>query len=390
MTKLLQPSMSGGELAPGLHGRVDLARYVVSLAQCRNFIVLPSGGVQKRPGKIFRTEVKTSALATRILPFIYSTTTKYLIEAGNLYFRFLENGAYVESSPGVPLEVVTPYATADLANLRWTQSADVLYLFHGDHRPKELRRLTAASFELVNHNFRHGPFRSLNASEAVLIASTSAIGSTTLTCNTALFEAGMVDSLVLLEEKELRGTKPWEPLERNVTVGTLRRSDGKVYKAVSVPSTGGLGGTPYYICGNTRPTHEVGRAFDGPGDTRNDGVNGYKVGVEWEYVHSGYGIVLITGYTNSTTVTGIVVLRVPDSCIGTAPSPGNTWTLSGDGTTKVFATAGATSTSQADYTVTIDAAPVSPNPYHDPVTGGGGSGGGGGGGPIGGGRLYPV
>lgn len=387
--KLIQPSLSGGELAPGLHGRVDLARYVVSLATCRNFRTLPSGGVMKRPGLIFRKEVKTSSLPTRILPFIYSTTTKYLIEAGNLYFRFLVSGAYVESAPGVPLEVVTPYATADLANLRWTQSADVLYLFHTGHRPRELRRLTATSFELRNYDFRQGPFRALNAEEATLLASSAATGNVTLTCNSPIFAAGMVDSLVYLEEKELRGVKPWEPLERNVTVGTLRRSDGKVYKAVSVPGLGGLAGTPYYICGNTRPLHEVGRAFDGPQDARSDGVNGYKVGVEWEYVHGGYGIVRITGFTSAYIVTGVVVLRVPDSCVGTAAVPATTWTLSGDGVTKQFAVAGAISAVQADYTVTIAALPVSPDPFHEPVTGGGGSGGGNNlGSPGEGGRIY--
>ena len=88
MASFLQPSMSGGELTPGLHGRVDVARYQVSLATCRNFITRSTGGADKRPGLIFRGAVKNGTQATRLLPFIYSTETKYLIEAGYLYFRF--------------------------------------------------------------------------------------------------------------------------------------------------------------------------------------------------------------------------------------------------------------------------------------------------------------
>lgn len=381
----MQASLAGGEMSPGLWGRVDIARYAISLATCRNCVVKPSGGAMKRPGKRFRTEVKVSANRTRILPFVYSTETKYLVEAGNLYFRFLVNGSYLLDGSNNIVEVVTPYVSADLEKLRITQSADVLYIagVNGATKipPKELRRLTATSFELRDHDFKNGPFRSLNPKEAVIMAASGKIGNVTVTINTPTFNAAMVGSYVYLEEKELRTVKPWEPLERNVAVGEQRRSDGKVYRASDVSGTAGLtGGTPYYITGNTRPVHEIGRAWDGPGattDARSDGANAYRVGVEWEYVHGGYGIVKLTGYNSPTSMTGVVVARIPDAIVGTAPSPSSTWTVSGDGATKVFAVAGAVSASNADYSVVIDGSPVSPNPYQPPTTGGGGTGGGG-------------
>lgn len=381
----MQASLAGGEMSPGLWGRVDIARYAVSLATCRNCVVKPSGGAVKRPGKRFRVEVKSSADKTRILPFIYSTETKYLIEAGNLYFRFLVNGAYLRDGSSAIVEVVTPYTTADLERLRITQSADVLYIagVNGATKipPKELRRLTPTSFELRDHDFKNGPFRSLNSKEAVIMAVSGKTGNVTVTVNADTFDAAMVGSYVYLEEKELRSVKPWEPLERNVPVNAQRRSDGKVYRASAIAGTAGLvGGTPYYITGNTRPTHEIGRAWDGPGassDARSDGVNAYRVGVEWEYVHGGYGIVKLTGYNSATSMAGVVVARIPDAIVGTAPSPSTTWTLSGDGMTKVFATVGAASESNADYSVVIGGSPVSPNPYQPPTTGGGGIGGGG-------------
>jgi hypothetical protein len=47
---ITQPSFAGGELAPGLHGRVDLARYQTGLRLCENFVILRTGGAMNRPG----------------------------------------------------------------------------------------------------------------------------------------------------------------------------------------------------------------------------------------------------------------------------------------------------------------------------------------------------
>ena len=333
-------------MSPGLHGRVDVARHAVSVATCRNFITKASGGVVKRPGLIHRGEVKDSSDITRILPFQFNTTTKYLIEAGDLYFRFWVNGARLEVA-SVPVEVVTPYSSADLSDLRFTQSADVLYLVHPDYQTRQLRRLTATSFELALYENRNGPFRPLNANLGVRMASSSATGATTITCSESVFTSGMVGALVYLEEQELRSIKPWEPAQKSIVVGDLRRSDGKVYKCTAVTSGGA-----YHVSGSVRPTHEYGRAWDGSGYTRSDGVDNYTVGVEWEYIHSGFGIAKITGYTSGTSVSALVLNRMPDSCVGSA-SALTTWTFSGNNSTKVFSITGATQVSPQDYTVTI-------------------------------------
>lgn len=378
LVKLLQPSLAAGELAPGLWGRTDIARYAIGAKICRNVITLATGGARKRTGTIFRGEVKTAATASRMLPFVFSTETRYIIEAGNLYFRFwyvAANNALlpVESSPGVTLEIATPYAAGDLEGIRITQSADVLYLVHPDHPPMELRRVGSADFDLGDYDFRLGPFRSININEAATVAVSAATGNVTVTASVDTFNADMVGSLIYVEEKELRTVKPWEPLERNVPVpGTERRSDGKVYVSTA-KAPAATGGTPYNITGNTRPTHETGRAWDGPCDARNDGVNGYSVGVEWEYRHSGYGIVKITGFTNAKSVSGTVVARIPTSIIGSAPTPANSWTFSGNGSTKVFSITGASSNSKLDYLVTINGDPTQSDPSY---TGGGAGGGG--------------
>lgn len=380
MAMLLQPTMSGGELSPGLQGRVDLVKYATSLKTCRNCITKPTGGVVKRPGFRYRGMVKhgtgTGNRATRLVPFIYSTQVRYLIEMGHQYMRFWVGGALLRDGSNNIVEVATPYTESMIGDVRFTQSADILYLVHPQVRPKELRRLSATSFELADFNYRRGPFRSFNADESLIMAVSAPVGNVTVTTNAAVFAAADVGALLYLEEKELRSVKPWVAGERDVAVGELRRSDSKVYRCVSVPNTAGGAGSPFYICGSVRPTHETGRAYDGPQDKKSDGTNDYWSGVEWEYVHGGYGIVQITEYTSATQVKGSVIERIPDSIIGTAPTPGNTWTFSGDGVTTQFSITGAVSESRLDYTVTIDGVPVQANPYYP---GGGGIGGGGGG-----------
>lgn len=362
MTRILQPSMSGGELSPGLQGRVDMLRYPISLATCKNVITKPTGGAEKRPGLLFRGRTKTANGGTRIIPFIYSTGVKYLIEMGDGYMRFWVGGALLKTDLGAIVEVATPYTGAMIYDVRYTQSADVLYLTHVGVQPKELRRTSATTFELRNFDFRRGPFRATNSNDSFVMAASGAIGQVVLTCNTDVFSEAMVGSLVYMEEQELRGVKPWVAAEKNVPLNAYRRSDQKVYRCASIPVLTGLAGTPYYVCGSVRPVHDSGRAFDGPQDVKFDNVNDYVVGVEWEYVHGGFGILKIDSFITTKQVNATVIERIPDSITGTAPTPGTTWNLTGNGSTITFPIAGATSTSQSSYTVTIAGVPVPGNP----------------------------
>ena len=441
MAKMLQPTLSGGEMAPGLRGRVDLARYATSVALCRNVITKPTGGAVKRPGTIFRGYTKFNDRFTRLLPFVFSTVVRYLIEAGDQYFRFWVDGALLTATPvpisgisnasppvvgsighglvtgqsvliagvagmtrlngrtyvvnvltpnayelvgedttGDPaysaagddsgarvIEVATPYTAAMLPRVKYTQSADVLFLMHPNVPIKELRRLDGTTFELRNFAFRRGPFRSFNVDESFVMAVSGTQGTVTVTTNKDAFTAAMVGQLIYIEEKELRGIKPWASAEKNVPLNALRRSDQKVYRAVSVPS---VVAPAYYITGSTRPTHSSGRAFDGPQDVKNDGVNNYTVGVEWEFIHNTFGILQITGFTSATIVTATVIERIPDSIVGTAPGPAfGPFLFAGDGVTKVFATPGITSENPVDFLVTLNGAPVQANPNYP---GGGG------------------
>ena len=93
-------SFNAGEMGPTLNAREDLAKFQSGCSIMENMIPLPQGGAQKRPGTKYIAEVKTSSLATRLLPFEFSTSQSYAIESGNQYFRFYANGAQVMGGEG--------------------------------------------------------------------------------------------------------------------------------------------------------------------------------------------------------------------------------------------------------------------------------------------------
>lgn len=143
----LQRAFSGGEVSPEMFGRIDDAKYQSGLAKCRNFIPKPQGPAENRPGFAFVRAVKDSTKKTRLIPFTYSTTQTMVVEAGAGYFRFHTMGGTLLLT-GSPYEIANPYAEADLFDLHYVQSADVLTIVHPNYAPRELRRLGATNWQL--------------------------------------------------------------------------------------------------------------------------------------------------------------------------------------------------------------------------------------------------
>jgi len=185
-------SFAGGEVTPEFYGRIDDAKYQTGLAKCLNFYTLPHGPVANRPGFAFVREVKTSAKSTRLIPFAYSTTQTMVLEFGDGYIRFHTAGAtllagspaaysggtaytvgklvssggtnyyciaattgnappnatYWYPLPSAAYEIPSPYLEADLFDIHYVQSADVLTLVHPGYLPRELRRVGATEWVL--------------------------------------------------------------------------------------------------------------------------------------------------------------------------------------------------------------------------------------------------
>lgn len=148
----LTMSFAGGEVTPEFWGQIGDAKFQTGLATCRNMIVLPHGPVTNRPGFAYVNTAKTPSKKTKLIPFTYSTTQTMVLEFGDQYIRFHTMGATLLSG-GAPYEVVTPYLEADLFDLHYVQSADVLTICHPNYAPRELRRLGAANWTLTPIGF---------------------------------------------------------------------------------------------------------------------------------------------------------------------------------------------------------------------------------------------
>src|ERR1700694_1182677 len=84
---LRQATLSGGEIAPTLHGRTDQEAFFNSLKTQKNFITHQHGIVLNRPGTRYLADTKLSgANKVRLVPFKFSESVTYVLEFGNLYF----------------------------------------------------------------------------------------------------------------------------------------------------------------------------------------------------------------------------------------------------------------------------------------------------------------
>ena len=91
----LQTNFTAGEISPRLFARVDIEKYAAGAAAIENMIVLPHGGLARRPGTHFVDAVKDSSKFTRLIPFELSATLAYVLQFGEGYIRFHTNHSIV-------------------------------------------------------------------------------------------------------------------------------------------------------------------------------------------------------------------------------------------------------------------------------------------------------
>src|SRR5690349_12746013 len=114
-----QYSFNAGEWSPTVAGRIDLQKRRQAMSTLQNFVPLIQGAVTRRPGTWFVEPAKTNSANVRLKRFEFNAQQSYILEFGDKYIRFFTNQGQLLSG-GVPYEVVTPYAGADVADLGFT------------------------------------------------------------------------------------------------------------------------------------------------------------------------------------------------------------------------------------------------------------------------------
>ena len=200
---------------------------------------------------------------------------------------------------GKIVEVTTTYTTAQVFEINFTQSADVMYFAHKDHAPAKLTRTTATSFTLDDVDFIDGPYLDENDTSTTLYASAQT-GSVTITASANLFTSADVGRLIRFRELLEIHHDEWAAGTSYANDATVRYN-GHVYKNTT-------GSTQ--TSGNTPPVHLEGTETYGA--------------IDWEYQHDGFGHVRITAYSSATSVTADVHedafgnSNLPDHVVGSA------------------------------------------------------------------------
>ena len=198
----LQTNFSTGELDPLLRARVDLEQYNNALSKATNVVIQPQGGLKRRPGLKYIYELPANtADGVRMVPFEFSVDDSYMLVFVNLRMYVFKAGVLITNINGTGNPyLVTTVASANLAELNWTQSADTLILTHPNLNPISIvRGGTDASWTIGNVTFTSIPdyaFTLTITAPAGTVTPSAVSGNITLTASSAVFSAGTVGQYI--------------------------------------------------------------------------------------------------------------------------------------------------------------------------------------------------
>lgn len=120
---------------------------------------------------------------------------------GNFWIRFLSrlerqtlvNSCNVEGS-GV-VSITSPYLAADLANIRFDQSGDVIFVACPTYQQRRIERRATRSWSIALYLADDGPFMVENTDDSLTLTASAITGNITLTASRALFRSTQVGGI---------------------------------------------------------------------------------------------------------------------------------------------------------------------------------------------------
>ena len=140
MSKLInyKTNFTAGAVSFDLLGRTDLSAYENGALELNNIFINPIGGVERRAGLRYVDTIET---AVRLIAFAFNTEQTYLCVLGNKFIKIYKNEQLIQT-------ITAPWNASDIAQLRWTQSADTLLLTHPNYEPYSMTRQNDEQFVL--------------------------------------------------------------------------------------------------------------------------------------------------------------------------------------------------------------------------------------------------
>lgn len=158
-------SFNGGEVSPYLRHRIDFEKTPSSAAQMRNFLPMPYGGVIKRPGLQQLATLVTAGENSRMLPFVASDGTKYLLHFTPDVLKIYGIDGTLKDT----LDFMAGYEWPEshdwensIRDLHLIQVNDVAFITHPGVFPLKLSRLGDANWTLEFIPFKRPPLKDEN------------------------------------------------------------------------------------------------------------------------------------------------------------------------------------------------------------------------------------
>lgn len=151
-----QNGFEWGEISERLLSRIDLPAYNKSAKRLENAYPFVHGGATKRRGTMFIGEVSNSTQTGRLIPFVHSLSSKYMLVLNGGKLQVIKDGAFVMvSGTSTPYSTAIPYTEAELPQIRYAQSGTTMYLVHPNHPPRLLQRVTDTNWTLTDIAFTY-------------------------------------------------------------------------------------------------------------------------------------------------------------------------------------------------------------------------------------------
>ena len=192
---ILQPSFAAGEISPDVASRVDIDKYQSALLQAKNAFIRPYGSAYRRPGTVYAATLASGA--HRLKEFAVSASLSYLLD-----FREGYVDIYSDESDSLVLKgtVATPFAGTELRNLRFAQSADVMFIASGSHPVQVLTRHGDTSWTMGEFTASPPYFDALTMPDGVTLTPSGTGGNVTLTASGSAFSPGQVGNWVQIKQ----------------------------------------------------------------------------------------------------------------------------------------------------------------------------------------------
>ena len=184
-------NFSAGELNSLLKTRTDAKAYFNGAQTLRNWYMMDSGGIMRRPGTSYK---QTLAGESRILPFVFSDDeVAIFVLSNNRLDVFDKDGASVQSNYTTNCN----WTTAQLFELNIAQFGDTVFIAHRNNPTVKIKRTSATTFVGTLFAFdshssgypRYQPYYKY-ADSAVTLTPAATSGSTVnITASSAIFDS---------------------------------------------------------------------------------------------------------------------------------------------------------------------------------------------------------